>query len=65
MIIIMRADVTGRGNVSMITSVLSAWHVLTTTAETPVLAPVVRTPTARSGITDQSAAARRGSEVIL
>merc|ERR1719471_512121 len=55
----------GRENVSMITSVLSAWHVLTTTAETPVLAPVVRTLTARSEITDQSAAVRRGSEAIL
>ena len=62
---IMCSDVSGRENVSMITSVRSAWHVLTTTAETPVLAPVVRTPTARSEITDQSAAARRGSEVIL
>merc|ERR1719373_357471 len=50
---------------SMTVSAPTAWHVLTTTARIPVLAPVVRMPTVRSGTIVQSVAARRDSEAIL
>merc|ERR1712227_730383 len=51
--------------VSIIVSAPTLWLVLTTTARIPVLAPVARMPTVRSGTIDQSVAARKDSEVIL